>query len=100
MFAPKRSAAATDKILESQKGSAHHKDDRQMTAAERTQTLALDSEIANAITETESKDRERNSNENEELFRERDEELDPLGIDPERRKMLVNPLWTADQVKR
>ena len=98
MFAPKRSAAAADKILESQKGSAHHKNDRQMTATERMRTLALDSEIANAITETESKDRERNSNENEDFFCECDEELDPLGIDPERRKMLVNPLWTADQV--
>jgi topoisomerase IA-like protein len=98
VFAPKRSAAPADKILESEESSAHNKNHQQMTTAERTQTFSLDSEISNAITKSQSKDRERNKNENEELFCERDEELDPLGIDPERGKMLVNPLWTADQV--
>ena len=73
MFTPKRSAAAADEILEGQKGSAHHKNDQQMTPAECTQTFPLNPEIANAIAETESKNRKRNSNENEELLCERDD---------------------------
>ena len=71
-----------------------------MITAERTQALALNSEITNSITETESKDRKRNGNENEKLFCERDKEPDPCGIDPRGGKMLINPLRTADQVKR
>jgi hypothetical protein len=86
--------------LESQECSAHNKDNRQMAAAECAQTLALNSEIAKAITETESKDRKGNGNENDKLLCERDKELDPYGVDPQGRKMLVNPLRTADQVNR
>ena len=73
---PKRSATAAEKVLESKKSSAHNKHNRQMTTAERTQTLALNSEITNSITETESKDRERNGNEHEKLLCERDKEPD------------------------
>ena len=43
---PKRSAAAADKILKSKKSSAHNKNNRQMTSAQRAQTFALNSEIA------------------------------------------------------
>ena len=71
-----------------------------MTSAERTHPLALNSEIANSITKPESEDRKRNDNENEKLLCQRDKELDPRGINPGGRKMVVNPLRTADEVKR
>ena len=96
----KGSAAARKKILERQESSSHDEDNPQMTAAKGAQPLTLNSEIANSITETKSKDRERNNNKNQEFFREADKELDPRGIDPGGRKMLVNPLRTADQVNR
>ena len=97
MSLSKRSAAAAEKVLESHKSSAHNKNNRQMTATKRAQALTLNSEIVNAITETKSKDRKRNDNENKKLLRERHKELDSRGIDPGWRKMLVNPLRTADQ---
>lgn len=71
-----------------------------MATAERTQTLALNSEITNSITEAESKDRKGNRNENDKLLCERDKKLDPRGIGPRGRKMLVDPLRTAYQVNR
>src|SRR5882724_12207326 len=71
-----------------------------MTSAQRAQTFALNSKIANSITEAESKDRKRNSNENEQLLRQRNDELNPQRVRPRARYMLVNPLRAADQVKR
>ena len=100
MSLPKRSATAAEKVLETDESSAHNKHNHQMAIAQRTQALALSSEITNSITETESKDRERNGNENEKLLCERDKEPNSYGIDPGGGKMLVNPLRTADQVKR
>ena len=100
MSLSKRSAATAEKILESQERSAHNENNGQMTAAERPQPLALNSAVANSVTKTQSKDRERKDNENEELLCERDKELGPRGIDPRGRKMLIDPLRTADQVNR
>jgi hypothetical protein len=69
-----------------------------MTTKERSQALALNSEIPNSITEGDSKDCERNNNENDKLLCERDKELDPHGLGPGGRKMGVNPLRSADQI--
>lgn len=71
-----------------------------MTAAQRAKTFALNPETANSITEAESKDRERNSNENNKFLRQAVEKPDSRRIDLWMGKMLVNPLWPADQVKR
>ncbi len=100
MFASKRGAATADEVLEAKKSSAYHQYHGQMTAAQRTQTFALNSEIANSITEAESKDRERNNDEDNKLLRQADEKSDSRRIDPWMGKMLVNPLWASDQVKR
>src|SRR5207247_709688 len=94
------SAAAAEKILESKKNAANYKHDWQMTTSERAQTLALNSEIAKPITEAESKDGEWNRDENDQLLCERDKESGPRGIDPRGRKMLINPLRTADHINR
>ena len=67
-----------------------------MTAAQRTQTFALNPEIANSITEAESKNRERNNKEDNKLLRQADEKPDSDRIDPWMGKMLVNPLRTSD----
>src|SRR5437016_6385866 len=100
VFASKRGAATAGEVLEAKESSAYHQYNWQMTAAQRAHTFVLNPEIANSITETESKDRKRNDNENQEFLSRCDERVDPRRIDPMRRKMLVNPLWTADQVKR
>lgn len=71
-----------------------------MITAESAQTLALQSEIANPITETQPKNGERNDNENKKLLYEGDKEFDSRGIDPRGGKMLINPLRTADQINR
>jgi hypothetical protein len=92
MSVSKRRAAAAEKILESKESSAHTEHNGQMTTAERAQTLALNSEITNSVTEAESKNRERNGNENEKLLCERDKELGPRGFSPRGKQMLVNPL--------
>jgi hypothetical protein len=100
MSVPEGNAAAAEKILESKKNAANYKHDWQMTASERMPALALNSEIAKPTTETESKDREWNRDENDKLLCERDKEPGPRGIDPRGRKMLINPLRTADQINR
>ena len=100
MFASKRGAATADEVLEAKESSAHHQYNGQMTATQRAQTFALNPEIANSITEAESKNRERNNNENNQVLRQADEKPDSRRIDPWMGKMLVNPLRTADQVKR
>ncbi len=48
-----------------------------MTPAGSTQTLALNPELANPITEAKSKDREWNGDENEQLLRQRNDKFDP-----------------------
>ena len=68
MFTPKRGAAAADEILKSKERYAYREDDGQMTTAERTQSLSLDSKIAKSITETKPKNREGNHNENDQFF--------------------------------
>ena len=100
VFASKRGAATADEVLEAKESSAHHQYNGQMTAAQRAKTFALNPEIANSITEAESKNRERNNNENNKLLRQAHEKPNSRGIDPWMGKMLVNPLRTADQVKR
>src|SRR5215471_17330323 len=100
MFTLKRSTAAADEILESKEGATHNKNNKQMTSAQRAQTFALNHKIANSITETEPKNCKRNGNENYELFRQRNDGFNPKRVGPCTRQMLVNPLGTADQVKR
>jgi hypothetical protein len=100
VFASKRGAATTEEILEAKENSAYHQHNRQMTAAQRAQTFALNPEIANAITEAESKDRERNGNENNKLLRQADKKSDSCRLDPWMGKMLINPLWASDKIKR
>jgi hypothetical protein len=82
VFTPKRGAAAADEILKSKESSAHRKNDRQMTSAERTQAQSLNSEVAKSITEAESKDRKRNCNEDEQLLRQVNDEFNLLRLSP------------------
>jgi hypothetical protein len=77
VFAPKRAAAAADEILKSQEHSAYRKNDGEMTAAECTQTLALNSEVAGAITKSDPKNGKRNGNKNEHLLCKRDDKFNP-----------------------
>jgi hypothetical protein len=82
VFASERGAATAGEILKAKESSSHHQYNGQMAAAQRTQTFALNPEIANSITEAESKDRERNDNENNQLLRQADEKPDSRRIDP------------------
>ena len=82
VFVSKRGAATADEALETKESSAYHKDNGQMTAAQRAQAFALNPEIANSITEAESKDRERNNDEDNKLLRQADEKFDLRRIDP------------------
>ena len=82
MFASKCGAATAEEILEAKESSADHQDNREMAAAQRAQTFALNSEIAKLVTKAESKNHERNSNENNELLRQHDEKPDSRRIDP------------------
>ena len=75
VFVSKRSAATAKEVLEAKKSSAYHQYNGQMTAAQRTQTFALNPEIASSITEAESKNRERNNNKNNKLLRQAEKNL-------------------------
>src|SRR5262249_27708257 len=95
-----RRSAAAEKNLKGQQRTANHENHWQMAPIKRTQSFSLNSEITKPIAKREAEDPERDQHKHDQLLCQRDREFDLWRTHPILRKVIVDPLRTADEIDR